>query len=445
MKKTVLVLLGLALALAMPARAAQPNDLRIGAAKVDITPSASAARDLRNVWGTAYTGIHDHIYVRAIVVGDGKSNVALVTMDTSSTPFTLALRQRIEKATGVPAGNIMISATHTHNAPALGAEGRQVGPQAGAFNTIAEDALVEVVRQAKARQQPGRMVVAQGHADLNVNRDEYVGDRWKTGRNPARPSDKTVWVLRFDTAAGEPLAYFVNYGVHALTLGPDNTLVTGDFPGSTSRFIETYHQDKVVALWASGAAGDQNLVSSSWDLDDVLTHKVREPGEAGFQLSDAMGRILGEEAIRAAAASTDVSTTANLYAKAIDVSCMGHALDRPAFAATGQLKFNDTQPVPLHMDLVMINDVALAGVAAEVVTNIYWHMLQASPLRKTILVSLTNGRTTYIPDDAAYDTPIFEVRSSGYRRGCAEPAIVGGFAGAIRERLSAPAGQLSAK
>jgi hypothetical protein len=430
------LLAGLAFLACAPAFAAEAN-LRVGAAKVDITPTAQAAPGLRNVWGTAYTGIHDHIFVRAIVIGDGKTNVALATIDTSAFPLNLALRQRIEKETGIPAGNIMISATHTHNAPAVGAEGRQVGPESAAFDKAVEAALVQVVQKAKAGQQPGRMITAQGHADLNVNRDEFVGDRWKTGRNPARPSDKTVWTLRFDNAVGEPLAYYVNYGVHALTLGPDNTLVTGDFPGATSRFIESYYKDKVVALWVSGPAGDQNLVATSWDLDDVLTHKVREPGEAGFQLADAMGRVLGEEAIRAAADSKDATSTVNLWSKARDVTCMGHRMDQDAYAK-GQLSFIDTTPQPLHMDLIMINDLALAGVSAEIVTNIYWHMQEASPLKDLILVSLANGRTTYIPDDAAYDTPIFEVRASGYKRGCAEPAIVKGFAEMIGERLAMP-------
>jgi hypothetical protein len=227
----------------------------------------------------------------------------------------------------------------------------------------------------------------------------------------------------------------VNYGVHALTLGPDNTLVTGDFPGATSRFIESYYKDKAVALWVSGPAGDQNLVATSWDLDDELTHTVREPGEAGFQLADAMGRVLGEEAIRAADASKDVASTVSLWSQAKEVTCPGHKLDQAAYAQH-QLKFVDAGPQPLRLDLVMLNDVALAGVSAEVVTNIYWHMKEAAPLKTVILASLTNGRTTYIPDDAAYDLPIFEVRASGYARGCAEPAIVNGFAGMMRQGLA---------
>ena len=418
---------------------AQPGNLRVGAAKIDVTPSQEMVTGLVNVWGTKYTAVHDHIYVRAIVLDTGRTSAALITVETPDTIDTLPIRQRIEKECGIPAGNIFISATHDHNAPHIGATattgGRDQGAEAAKYTDSVLGAFVESVRKAKSSLQPGKMVLAQGHADLNVNRDEFVGDRWKTGRNPTRPSDKTVWVLRFETAAGEPVAYFVNYGVHALTLGPDNTLLTGDFPGATSRFIESYYNDKVVALWASGPAGDQNLIATSWDLDDQLTHKVREPGEAGFQLADSLGRILGEIAIEAADKSKEVTDSATIWSDSMDTVCPGQRFDRDAYAK-GQMKFLDAPPQTVHEDLLMINNIALAGVAAEVVTNIYLHLKKDSPLSDTILVSLTNGRLTYMPDDAAYDAPIFEVRATSLKRGCGEGAIVNGFTSMINKRLS---------
>ena len=421
-----LVLLAAALCGILPSNA-QSGNLRVGAAKIDITPTPEEARGLRNVWGTPFTGIHDHVYIRAIVIDNGKTSAALVTEDTSQTPDTMAIRQRIEKEVGVPAANIFISATHSHNSPIPNTTGRQLGPGTAKFSEVADNAYVEAVKQAKAKLQPGKMILAQGHADLNVNRDEFVGDRWKTGRNPTRPSDKTVWILRFDSSSGEPIAYFVNYGVHALTLGPDNTLVTGDFPGATSRFIESYYNDKVVSLWTSGPAGDQNLIATSWDLDDVLTHKVREPEEAGFQLADSMARILGEITIEAADKSKDITSNATISSQTKDTVCPGAQFDRDAYAKGEGVRFKDTDPQTVHMDLLRINNIALAGVAAEVVTNIYLHLKKDSPLSNTILVSLTNGRLTYMPDDAAYDTPIFEVRASSLKRGCGEGAIVNGF------------------
>jgi len=415
---------------------AESGPLRAGAAKIDVTPSGDLVSGLKNVWGTAFTGVHDHLFVRAIVLDNGRSSAAFVTLDMPDIGDTLPTRQRIEKETGIPAGSIFISATHTHNAPPVGSKNpRQIGPASAQYTQKILDTYVEAVRRAKASLQPARMVLAKGQADLNVNRDEYIDGRWKTGRNPTRPSDKTVWVLRFETTAGEPLAYFINYSVHALTLGPDNTLITGDFPGSTSRFIESYYQDKVVAIWTSGPAGDQNLIASSWDLDDVLTHKVREPGEAGFALSDAMGRILGEVAIEAASKSKDISTSVDLWSDSRDVTCPGQHFDAAAYAK-GEVRFVDGDPQTVHMDLMMINNIALAGVAAEVVTNIYWHLRKDSPLTNTMMVTLTNGRLTYMPDDAAYDAPIFEVRASSLKRGCGEGAIVNSFTEMINHRLA---------
>jgi hypothetical protein len=41
----------------------------------------------------------------------------------------------------------------------------------------------------------------------------------------------------------------------------------------------------------------------------------------------------------------------------------------------------------------------------------------------------------YIVDDAAYDTPIFEVKASPLERGCAEGAIVNGLVDMIEQYL----------
>src|SRR5207249_6097641 len=115
-------------------------------------------------------------------------------------------------------------------------------------------------------------------------------------------------------------------------------------------------------------------VVSTWDVDDVLTRNVREPGESGFQLNESYGRILGEEAIRAAAAVGRGVVTATIWSASKEVTCPGSRYD----SETGKRLGSD--PQTLHMDLLTINDIAFAGVAAEVVTNIYLRLKRESPL-----------------------------------------------------------------
>jgi len=53
---------------------AQNTALRVGAAKVDVTPAENALPQ-------NYLGILDHIYSRAIVIDNGSATAALITVD----------------------------------------------------------------------------------------------------------------------------------------------------------------------------------------------------------------------------------------------------------------------------------------------------------------------------------------------------------------------------
>ena len=47
--------------------------------------------------------------------------------------------------------------------------------------------------------------------------------------------------------------------------------ISGDIPGATSGYIEDSFDDKVVAVWSTGAAGDQNPIyyQQTYDLRDI--------------------------------------------------------------------------------------------------------------------------------------------------------------------------------
>ena len=435
-------------ALGLSAFGAEAGNLQVGAARVDITPDEGAALPMSGYAGRkqGFQGIHDHIYARAIVLNDGARSAAIVTWELIGvpTPVWAGVSQRIAKETGIPPELLLLAAVHDHSAPSLAGIYGNADPKSVPYTAKVEDATVDAIRQAKANLQPARVGVGNGKAYVNVNRREYVPDRgWGLGFNPEFPSDKTLTVVRFENMSGKPIALFINYPVHVVVMGPDNLQVSGDLAGATSRFVERHYRgtpedgprgdggsglrlrpeetvggDGIVALWTSGAAGDQNPLSVARGSD--------------FTLVDAFGKILGEEAIRVAGS---IRTTPNVRIRGAQqvVTCPGRRVV-PGPHPHGEYKFEDSDAVNIRLGLLMINDIALAGVSGEVLTGIGRHLAKETPFSHTIMVTHANGSSGYIPDDAAFDQVSYEITTSHLKPGCAENAIVNGFLDLLQQR-----------
>ena len=397
--------------------------LRAGAARVDITPKDLTG--LTNLWRRPFEGVHDPIFLRALVVDNGSNTAAIVTADLVEFGDTLSVRKRIAEETGIPVDHIIMTASHDHNAPRVGvvtpgATAQVGGPATAAYTEMVYDRIVDVVRQAKAALQPARVGIGTGTADVNTNRDEYTAQGWKLGVNPEGPSEKTVWVVKFETTSGEPFAILMNYAVHSVVLGRENRLLTGDLAGAAERFVEQYYQDKVVALWTIGPAGDQNPRYMGWDT--TFGKGDREPG---YSLMDALGQIVGEEVVRVAGQIEHMTSEARIEADERVVSCPARIPTRDP--QRDGLKVQRVDSLNIHLGLVLINHIALTSVSGEVVTKIYRHLKKDSPFVNTILITLANDRVGYIVDDASYDIPTFESTNTPLQRGYAEAAIVHGL------------------
>jgi neutral ceramidase len=397
--------------------------LRAGAAKVDITPKDLTG--LTNLWKRPFEGVHDPIFVRALVVDNGINTAAIVAADLVEFGDTTSARKRIAEEIGIPVDHIIMTASHDHNAPRVGvvtagATAQEGGPATAAYTEMVYDKVVDVVRRAKAALQPARVGIGTGTADVNTNRDVYTAEGWTLGVNPEGPSEKTVWVVRFETTSGEPFAILMNYAVHSVVLGSENRLLTGDLAGAAERFIEHYYRDKVVALWTLGPAGDQNPRYMAWDT--TFGKGDREPG---YPLMDALGQIVGEEVVRVAGQIERMTSEVRIEADERVVSCPARI--PPRDTQRDGMRFQRVDSLNIHLGLVLINHIALASVSGEVMTRIYHHLKRDSPLVNTILITLANDRVGYIVDDASYDIPSFESTNTPLQRGYAETAIVHGL------------------
>jgi neutral/alkaline ceramidase-like enzyme len=432
---------------AVVSSAQEKGSLRVGAARVDITPAPDAALPMSGYAGRkhGFDGIHDHIYARAIVLDDGTRQAAIVAWEVIGVPDQVweEVTRKIAAEAKIQPEYVMLAGVHDHSAPTVqGAYGAS-GANMAAYTAKLENDTLEAVRQAQARLQPARVGYGSSTAYVNINRRELTPDRgWQLGYNPEGPSDKTVAVLKFESLSGKPIALFINYAVHGVVMGQENYQISGDLPGATSRFVERYYSgqgsgtprgdvgselrlrpddkatdQEVIAVWTSGAAGDQNPVSLARGSD--------------FTMVDALGQILGEAAIRAV---SRIRTTdqARLWAKQQTITCPGRRLTAGPHP-NNEYKFEDSDPVNIRLSLIMLNDIALAGVSGEVLTPIYWHLKKEEPFTHTIMVTHANGLSGYIPNDSAFDQVSYEIRTSHLKPDCAENGIVNGFLGMMSE------------
>ena len=413
--------------------------LSVGAARVDITPGPTSLPK-------GFEGINDPIFVRAIVIDDGRTRAALVTVDAGaiSTQTWSQVSQRAQSDLKIPSAQLLLTATHTHSVPF------------GNAPDLAQHVLT-AISKAAAQLEPARMRYGTGVSYINVNRNiiDPKTHRWWEGPNYEGPSDKTVAVLRFETPAGRPIAVYYNYAVHGVLNGQLDQ-ISGDIPGATSRYLEDSLDEGAVAVWSTGASGDQNPIyfQQTYDLREIRIKdyaargidisNAMPPGGQGLnkhdpkvaklmnqqrQMTVSMGQMLGEEVLHVMRSGLERPMLTEQIAGAQKiVTCPGRKRTdsgRAGYPGT----YVDADPIPIRLSLLRLGNVAIAGVNAEVFTTIGQRLKLESPVKNTMMATLTNGAAPsgYIPNDAAFGYDTFEVVSSNLKPGCAETAIVDGL------------------
>jgi neutral ceramidase len=413
----------------------QSSSIKIGAAKVNITPS-------KDELGPNSLGIHDSVYCRAIVIDNGVTKAALITVAGNQNERAWkASTERMEKELGIPAENIVLSSTHSHSV------GRIQG---------LEEKIFIAAKEANAKLQPARIGLGKGVSYINVKRDliDPKTRKWWEGANYDGPSDKTVYVITFEALDGTPIAVYYNYAMHAVIMGQYD-MVCGDVPGATSKYIEDSYNNKIVAVWSEGACGDQNPIyfQQTFDLRDIRIKDYAKrgedisnampPGGVGLDRSDpivqrlmkeqemvnnSMGVMLGEEV-------KHVMRGVDRTLDKAEIKAAQEVLTFPGRRRTNQGRggiegtFVDGDSVTIRIGVLLLGDIALGTVNGEVYNPIATQFIKESPYARTMMVTIANGSATtgYIPDDASFGHQVFEVLYSRLKPGYAERGIIDGI------------------
>ncbi|MBM3803585.1 MAG: hypothetical protein FJW26_14890 [Acidimicrobiia bacterium] len=281
--------------------------VQAGIAVVEITPPLT-----QKIFGYGAerhaTAVHDPLFARILVLRSGDVSLALVTSDLHRLRLP-RLVGRIANEIGI--GNTILAASLSHSAPALDSENADT-PWARAT----EQKILEAVAKAARSLFRAKVDVAQGsvlasHNIRIVGEDGLAQTRWT---NPSQegtaPVDPTVSVLRIgEEDTGKLRAVLVNYACQPAVLGPDSHLVSADYPGALSRFVQGELGWEVACLFAAGASGQ------------IAPFNSRLSGpEASAELEN-MAQRLGREVVRLARSTSSTEPVVDLKVQQKRLAC----------------------------------------------------------------------------------------------------------------------------
>lgn len=397
--------------------------LDAGVGIVDITPTdpvvlAGSPTPLKS------SSIGTRLYVRALVLAARGQKVAIVTLDTLKYPVEHVIRARrqIEQTTGIPAGKVIICASHTHRGPLWSYYKDEL------VTPIAEAAAL-AVRDLK----PCRLGTSKGKAEgvsecRRVINNGTAWNRWQLAPAdahkypPEGPADPEFDVLAVFGKDGRYKAIVYNFACHAANTR--ELIVSADYPGDVQQYVQNRLGYDVPTLFLTGACGDVNPIYS-----------VRR---------EVFGERLGAEIIRCLGQLELIDTPA-LWIESREMAMPGRehpelkaeeiALKWPRQLDHYKRTFNDMKmrEKPTYQyfftGIRIGDDFAIVTNPDELFCGIGMSIKKQSPFKHTMVAEQTNGAHGYVPTAKAFE-------GGGYETWFGEHSYLTTRAGEIIEKES---------
>lgn len=411
----------------------QQAEFKAGAARSVITPAIGTSIN-GGFQDRTVQNIHDETYARAIVLDDGEQRIAIVVSDLCMIyRETLDLaKERASRFTGIPVGNMLMSATHTHTAGTACAV-FQSDPDTG-YLTFLTERIADAVIRANENRVAARIGWGKGtESGVIFNR------RWKlkpgrTAKNPfggddlvkmnpgaenedklepAGPVDPEVPVISIISRKGEPIAILANYSLHYVGgLGPGEISADyyGVFNDRMADLLGTKNQRlPFVSLMSNGTSGDINNIDFSGAIGQAPGYYTQMNYVANIlaaEVHKVIQNIEYEDWVPLAARQEDLilgvrlpSAEEIVRAESILKNAASPQLQKieEIYARETLLlqKYPDSLAIPLQV--LKIGNLAIAAIPCEVFAETGLELKASSPLQPMFTISLANGYYGYLP------------------------------------------------
>ena len=348
--------------------------------------------------------VYDDLYARALVLADDRNRLAIVTADIGTFDYAYieVLLEAINKATGIPAENIIISTSQTHNAS--GVDGRVMSPESREWLAVS---IAELAKSAANNLQPATLRVGRAPVQIGYNRRLMKDD----GNITMAPNPKGAVVPWVDVLAaygedGKRIGVLLSHAAHPVIVHWSSEAIGPDFPGYAVKHLRNLlskeGEPEGVFMFAQGCCGNINGY----------------PLRGGFAACDAAGLSLAFAVTRAL--SEDHAVTPGLP-RARSMTLSLSLQDPPPIAECKELlskepdsrryqdllkiaESGEPQFMPFPMRALAVGDeLCILTLTGEMFAEYQLFVDEASPFKHTFVFSHVNGIAGYVATKKDYE------------------------------------------
>lgn len=421
----------------------------VGYAKIDVTPDFSVPMNgYGNIETRMSTGFLDRVYATCIAITDEHNETVLLyayDMAAADPEYLMMLRSAVSQKTGVPGNSIMLTASHSHSAPAVGSS--KVPVQAK-YDRLLLGWMTDIAVEALADRKPAQMHI--GSVEIqgqNFVRHYQLSDGTSVGYSSMVSNnavahqgigDYTMQLLKFTREGGKDVL-MANWQCHPHRTGGSTKYdISADIVGVIRDTLE--EELNCEFMYVQGAAGNMNPTSlvpgekvadSYVEQGQQIAQFVLDAGEDIYtQVQTGDVKLLRNDLEVKVDHSEDyllpfamevqaIWTATNNRAQAEEVG-RPNGIRSPYHAgrivANNRLGDSDI----MEINAISIGDVAIVTAGYEMFCANGLFIKENSPYEMTIVMGYANDNNSYIPSIDSFAYEAYENDQCRYEPGTGE-------------------------
>jgi hypothetical protein len=315
-------------------------------------------------------GVHDDTWARTMVIDDGLTRLAIVSIDAIGfmNDDVVDVRKSIAPEAGI--SYAIITATHTHEGPDM------IGMWSGTplkdglnkeYMKFVKTRIVQSVEAAVENLRPANLEISQDLAGaIPLVKDTRKPEVFDSGMRMIKAVDKN---------SGEVLGSLVAWSNHPETLWSQNLLVSSDFPHFLREGVEkgVFNGDTLmkpgiggICVYINGAVGGLMTTHPSLPVKDPFTGV--EYNEPTFQKTEAQGKQLALLALDAMDFPSEIIGSAAISTV---VRTLPMKIDNPMFklgAALGVMNRGTVSWMKMRSELAVVDigPISMVAIPGEI-------------------------------------------------------------------------------